>query len=509
MCGIFCCISKTCKIHNCLKDDMLKNVLTNRGPDSCGIREIDNLVFGGFVLWQQGLEICNQPVESDTNLLVMNGDIYNVPTSDSNISDTKWLFEQLSSSSSERELINLFKSIEGPFSLIFYDKIKKTLFFGRDSLGRNSLIIEDSNTHLRLLSASCNTNNYNSFELPPLGIYKIYNGDIKNVFLFPWRSPDDEFFNHKEQLEKLFKININIRDNIEPDWLQGPAKSEKFNFNFYKIVDATVSSDELYDSLLRNEEVLKAINEFSVLLENSVKKRVQYTKDSCSSCLKDNVSCTHSKVAILFSGGIDCTILAILANKFVKKSDPIDLINVAFQRNILDNNWNVPDRISAKSSYLNLQTICPDRHWNLIEVVIVGSGADELFGGYVRHKNAYKRFTGTEAEKQQNLLRELEKDWSRIPSRNLARDDRVISDNGRSPRAPFVEEHVVKFVRSLKPYQRCCFLLGDGIGDKLFLRLFGYKLGLTSSAFLKKRAIQFGSRIANKKENAGDRSLFL
>lgn len=135
---------------------MLKKILTNRGPDSCGIREIDNLVFGGFVLWQQGLEICNQPVESDTNLLLMNGDIYNVPTSDSNtMSDTKWLFEQLSSSSSERELINLFKTIEGPFSFIFYDKIKKTLFFGRDSLGRNSLIIEDSDAHLRLLSASC------------------------------------------------------------------------------------------------------------------------------------------------------------------------------------------------------------------------------------------------------------------------------------------------------------------------------------------------------------------
>lgn len=198
--------------------------------------------------------------------------------------------------------------------------------------------------------------------------------------MFPWRSPDDEFFDHKAQLEKLFKIILNIRDVIEPDWLQGPAKIEKvvriiqfyflkyilvfffqFKFNFYKIVNAKLSSDELFDNLLRNEEVLKAINEFSILLESSVKKRVQYTKDSCSSCLKDNVSCSHSKVAILFSGGIDCTILAILANKFVKKSDPIDLINVAFQRKILDNNWNVPDRISAKSSYTNLKTICPDR----------------------------------------------------------------------------------------------------------------------------------------------------
>lgn len=142
-------------------------------------------------------------------------------------------------------------------------------------------------------------------------------------------------------------------------------------------------------------------------------------------------------------------------------------------------------------------------------MVIIGSGADELFGGYVRHKNAYNRCNGTDDEKQACLQTELERDWQRIPSRNLARDDRVIADSGRTPRAPFIEENVVKFARSLKPNQRCCFLYEDGVGDKLFLRLYGYRLGLTIPAFLKKRAIQFGSKIANKKERATDRSQYL
>lgn len=126
-------------------------------------------------------------------------------------------------------------------------------------------------------------------------------------------------------------------------------------------MDVKLSSDELYDMLLQHEEVSMVLKEFSVLLESSVKKRVQCTTESCSLCLKDNVCCTHSKIAILFSGGIDCSILAVLANKFVKKSDAIDLINVAFQRKISDNKWNVPDRASAKSSYLCLKNICPDR----------------------------------------------------------------------------------------------------------------------------------------------------
>lgn len=141
--------------------------------------------------------------------------------------------------------------------------------------------------------------------------------------------------------------------------------------------------------------------------------------------------------------------------------------------------------------------------------MILGSGADELFGGYVRHKNAYNRCLGTRCEKDRRLHEELEIDWNRIPARNLARDDRVISDNGKTPRAPFIEENVVKFVRSLKSNQRCCFLYDDGVGDKLFLRLYGYRLGLTSPAFLKKKAIQFGSKIANKRQNAKDRSSYL
>lgn len=46
--------------------------------------------------------------------------------------------------------------------------------------------------------------------------------------------------------------------------------------------------------------------------------------------------------------------------------------------------------------------------------------------------------------------------------------------------------------------------LPQGFGEKLLLRTLAYKLGLKSACVYKKRALQFGSRIANKKENANE-----
>ena len=54
-------------------------------------------------------------------------------------------------------------------------------------------------------------------------------------------------------------------------------------------------------------------------------------------------SSNDCKVAILFSGGIDCTVLALLADSYVPKHQPIDLLNVAFPKNN-KNNYDLPDR---------------------------------------------------------------------------------------------------------------------------------------------------------------------
>lgn len=139
------------------------------------------------------------------------------------------------------------------------------------------------------------------------------------------------------------------------------------------------------------------------------------------------------------------------------------------------------------------------------QVLLIGSGADELFGGYTRHRNAFIRAPADPSlSPYDNLENELNFDFHRLPSRNLARDDRVIGDFGVTARSPYLEEDFIHFSRSLRAHQKCYHTLEQGVGDKLILRLCARLLGLQKAAGFRKRAMQFGSRIADPKQNAKD-----
>nr|XP_023416877.1 asparagine synthetase domain-containing protein 1 [Cavia porcellus] len=221
----------------------------------------------------------------------------------------------------------------------------------------------------------------------------------------------------------------------------------------------------------------------------------------------------------------------------------------------------VPDRITGRAGLKELQAINPSRVWNFVEinvsleelqklrsthirhlvqpldtvlddsigcavwfasrgigclatpdgaksyqssakVILTGIGADEQLAGYSRHRVRFQML-GLEA-----LSEEIAMELGRISSRNLGRDDRVIGDHGKEARFPFLDENVVSFLNSLPIWEKANLTLPRGIGEKLILRLAAVELGLTASALLPKRAMQFGSRIAkleNNKEKASDK----
>lgn len=80
--------------------------------------------------------------------------------------------------------------------------------------------------------------------------------------------------------------------------------------------------------------------------------------------------CRHPKVGVLFSGGIDCTIVAALANQYIDENVPMDLLNVSFEKirrapNCTvaeDSKFDSPDRLTARTSAEELRRLFPNRY---------------------------------------------------------------------------------------------------------------------------------------------------
>lgn len=96
-------------------------------------------------------------------------------------------------------------------------------------------------------------------------------------------------------------------------------------------------------------------------------------------------------------------------------------------------------------------------------------------------------------------------DLTRIPVRNLGRDDRVISSHGKEVRHPFLSLPFVKYVADLPVHYKLDPRLDLGVGDKMILRLAAKKLGLVEAGVRKKRAMQFGSHSARMQGGEAER----
>lgn len=88
-----------------------------------------------------------------------------------------------------------------------------------------------------------------------------------------------------------------------------------------------------------------------------------------------------AKVAVLFSGGVDCTLLARLAHEILPLNETIDLLNVAFENprvaaasaaNGTKGSSSVyescPDRITGRAGHAELQKVCPNRVWRFVAI---------------------------------------------------------------------------------------------------------------------------------------------
>ncbi|KAK2742707.1 hypothetical protein FQN57_005162 [Myotisia sp. PD_48] len=592
MCGIFFSISAK-GYRN--PEEPTGRLIRNRGPDSfhtrhalvhnfSGSRESlasessNYLTFASSVLALRGDNVQLQPLCDDKSesILCWNGEAWKFSDKSIEGNDSYQVFQSFieairpsdklsgnqpgeNSPNFDETLLrvcSVINKISGPFSFVLFDRYRSRLFYGRDCLGRRSLL-----------------HGWNK------------EGDfiISSV-------RDETFSGYFEEVEakEIYMIDLNseFRTKIPIDGLEFPCPI-KFTLVpwTHDITDAlTLPSLKpaipLMNRSVPHEETspLDLQSECIVTLEQKLRESLKLRLESIPDI--PHTSSQGAKIAILFSGGLDCTLLARIAHDILPSDLQIDLLNVAFEnpRVVAAANKNktaptspydeCPDRKTGISSYNELRTVCSTRRWNLIcinipytetlehraqikrlmfphntemdlsiscalyfaargkgelydchdgsiqtpyttsaRVLLSGLGADEIFAGYNRHSIAFSR-GGFKA-----LIDEVELDVGRLGKRNLGRDDRVISNWGREVRYPYLDEDLLMWVLPRPIWEKCGFRVFDEAATdghqitagnevvslengKLALRLLCWKLSLRNVAREKKRAIQFGSRTA-------------
>jgi asparagine synthetase B (glutamine-hydrolysing) len=190
MCGIHVVISASQPAE--ISAD-LRRCLCNRGPDHVTTHETQltygaettHLAFTSSVLALRGDHVAKQPfIDPDTgSIFCWNGEAWKLRHHDVSGNDGEaiaaLLSEAVTRDLEEREaaILQVLRCIDGPFAFAFFDKSSSKLYYGRDRLGRRSLVIREEGQTI-VLSSITDTPDPQWEEVEADGIYVL---DVANI----------------------------------------------------------------------------------------------------------------------------------------------------------------------------------------------------------------------------------------------------------------------------------------------------------------------------------------
>lgn len=536
--------------------DSLVTRISSRGPDYLKYLQFYHSGLN-FQLFSSVLSLRQpffpQPIQNHGIVLQFNGELYNQECLHSN--DTEFIMNRLldNMASYDREdgILRTVTELVGEFAFTIHDLIGSKIYFGRDYIGRRSLLYDFNKSSSEMVISS----------LPP---------GYKNSFIEC----------------KSYEIMILNTKSLTLDAIGYETLWETYNSS---------------NKLVFNPQT--TLFDFNQSINNKLLKLGQYLNNACdlrqSTIQPLHPNANESNIGILFSGGLDCTVLASLISKNLRDSTnaKIDLITVGFDnpRTNLKASES-PDRKLSKKSWFNLCKLYNSDHLTIrlveinvdykewlinkkrveklmypcntemdlsiaiafyfaskcesgirlelvnssvswdeyildearyldilegytsnAKVLFSGLGADELFAGYSRHESIFNSLDNPDEsnyadklhDKYNELSASLIHDIKIIHERNLGRDDRVISSWGKELRYPYLDEKLINFViNDIEPNLKFKFnwelVKSKKKGERLMLkpirkfllREMADNLCLYWVKDELKRAIQFGAKSA-------------
>ncbi|GAA5823765.1 hypothetical protein JCM11251_003284 [Rhodosporidiobolus azoricus] len=661
-------------------NSLIKHVLTSKAFHF-------EMRYHASILHMRGDGVTLQPfVAENGDVFLWNGEVFDGLEVGPHENDGQKLFDRIQAYGPS-SFFAAIRDVEGPYAFIYYQASMQRLYFARDPLGRRSLLYHPPTptSPFFFLTSCAPGRDFPLQDWEEIGCESVHCYHLLDLKGKSW------LVDGKRGLSSYPRYPRSL--GLSEDILIYPF--DRLNSSLPKPGSLLPLTRSLPPQPVVTSQLALILQSFLSELERAVRARV--------ATVPPVPPPPEARIAVLFSGGLDCTTIALVADRVLPEGEAIDLINVAFEnpRKIrardqpggrggrkskkggkgkgkatdaaeedmdvdgeevpptpqpssdiaedpveLDSSpsssgstqpmavdastvdplpavsqpppltssiYDVPDRLTARSSWEELKQLRPKRRWNLVEVnvpyqemlerrqtvidlmkpqktvmdlsiaiafwfaargqgilsqfsstpaspdlhpptphhsrarvLLSGLGADELLGGYSRHRKAFNSppppappsklmsslslstspqlgtlplFTGKSASASppppastappsqpdepqppynnwSALLAELQLDLDRLPTRNLGRDDRIVSSHGKEARYPFLAGHVVDFLTRQPLWLKADLRLPEGSGDKLLLRLLAKKLGLKEAAGLKKRALHFGAGTA-------------
>jgi asparagine synthase (glutamine-hydrolysing) len=362
MCGISGILSKSSIDLNDKKIiDLIIKLQYRRGPDKSDTKVYDNCILGHNRLKIIDLsDLGSQPMETDKYSIAFNGEIYNYQILKKELIEKNITFISTSDTEVLLKYFDHFgidetlKKINGMFAICLYDKIESKLYLIRDRLGIKPLYYYHDTNNGKLYFASNLKSIFYS-------IYQIYN-ESWNI-----------------NYESIYKFLL----------LGGCWEGETIVKNIFKLESASYLEVD-------NNINIKKIKYWTL------KKR----EDDIYNLLEDSINIrkvSDVPVSILFSGGIDSSVLAYYSEGYkcihlcngekeyaeeISSKLGVDLV----YKDADDCNAN--DMLNILKEYLLfsgepsmaciIPTLTLDDVKDISTVVLSGNGGDELFYGYHR-----------------------------------------------------------------------------------------------------------------------------
>lgn len=325
----------------------------------------------------QGESLVHQPIENDKSIFLYNGNIYGGIPEEKRIEsgDTLMLLELLETAN---DLSTVLSNIQGPYSFIYLNKWEKKLYFGRDHFGRISLLVGKNNDNIVLSSVAKKGLELDFRELPSVGTF-CWNLRTDLLSLLPFDCNATGSCKKVKELEEFLGKTVAIQETTKNIVYNKYFEPHPFDIEFLDQIKNS-NAEEAFTILLNDQKWISNVLKLEELLEFSLKKRLDTQPKHCKNCIKDKRVCNHSLVGILFSGGVDCAVLAVLSDKVTDKNHPIDLLNVSFNE---ANNYSSPDRETGIQTLKELQSICPDREWRFLEINISQKELNDQRTGHI------------------------------------------------------------------------------------------------------------------------------